>query len=82
MLPREEEASNLLVVAAPSSSHIGLSTLRMKPQFMMIGHAAGTAAAIALKDGVAVQSIDLSKLSSTLLSEKMILALDRESNSV
>ena len=41
-LPKKEEVSNLLVVAAPSATHIGMSTLRMEPQFMMVGHAAGT----------------------------------------
>ena len=38
MLPKQAETANLLVVAAPSASHIGMSTLRMEPQFMIIGH--------------------------------------------
>ena len=49
-LPAQEEAGNLLVVAAPSASHIGMSTLRMEPQFMIIGHSAGVAAAIYVKN--------------------------------
>lgn len=47
MLPKKEQVSNLLVVAAPSASHIGMSTLRMEPQFMIIGHAAGVVASLA-----------------------------------
>jgi hypothetical protein len=45
MLPKEQEASNLLVCAAPSASHIGMSTLRLEPQFMIIGQSAGVVAA-------------------------------------
>lgn len=47
MLPRKAQVLNLLVVAAPSASHIGMSTLRMEPQFMIIGHAAGVIASLA-----------------------------------
>ena len=32
MQPKREQVANLLVVAAPSASHIGMSTLRMEPQ--------------------------------------------------
>jgi hypothetical protein len=72
-LPREAEAANLLVVAAPSATHIGMSTLRMEPQFMMVGHAAGTAAALALSAGTSVQRVDTAALSARLRKERMIL---------
>ena len=49
MMPKAAELSNLLVVAAPSATHIGMSTLRMEPQFMMVGHAAGTVAGLTVK---------------------------------
>ena len=51
MMPKAAELSNLLAVAAPSASHIGMSTLRMEPQFMMVGHAAGTVAGIVHRAG-------------------------------
>ena len=44
MLPNISTPStpvNLLVIATPSASHIGMSTLRMEPVFMIIGHSAG-----------------------------------------
>jgi hypothetical protein len=42
-------------------------------QFMILGHAAGTAAAVALESGVAVQRADLSRLSAKLREEGMVL---------
>merc|ERR1712216_790840 len=76
LLPKKSEATNLLVVAAPSASHIGMSTLRMEPQFMMIGHAAGTALALARRAASsAVQDIDVGKLRMALLAEGMIVDL-------
>jgi hypothetical protein len=74
MFPKISEATNLLVVATPSASHIGMSTLRMEPQFMMIGHAAGTVASIAIQSNIdAVQNINEDTMKSMLEEEGMIL---------
>ena len=52
-----------------------MSTLRMEPQFMMIGHAAGTVASLAitseLKQGI--QKIDVKSLHVLLLKQGMVL---------
>ena len=77
------ELSNLLVVAAPSASHIGMSTLRMEPQFMMVGHAAGTVAGLTVKANdaraaaaqAAVQDVDLATLHAALVAERMTTSL-------
>ena len=76
LTPKISEVTNLLNIATPSSSHIGMSTLRMEPQFMVLGHAAGTASYIAIESGtnVPVQSIDMNLLNKLLLKEKMILS--------
>ena len=58
-------------------THIGMSTLRMEPQFMMLGHAAGTATALALAGGVPVQRTSLPLLNAALRAEGMILDLPR-----
>ena len=74
MLPRRNETSNLLVASTPSATHIGMSTLRMEPQFMILGHAAGTAAALAIKaSGGDVRRVDLSALHAALLAEGQTL---------
>eukprot|EP00937_MAST-01D_sp_MAST-1D-sp2_P001147 g1147.t1 len=48
LLPRREEATNLVVPGAVSASHVVFSCIRMEPQWMVLGHAAGVLAALAL----------------------------------
>lgn len=74
MLPRRSEVANLLVVGSPSASHIGMSTLRMEPQFMILGHSAGVAASLAITSGTTVHDVNLDTLHAELMREGQILS--------
>lgn len=69
LLPKPEEATNLLVPVCFSASHVAYSSLRMEPQYMILGHAAGVALAMAAQKGIAVQSVSVGDLQKTLLAE-------------
>jgi hypothetical protein len=69
ILPKRAEAENLVVPVCFSASHIAYSSMRMEPQYMIIGHAAGVAAALAVQKGVAVQSVPVDELQKILLAE-------------
>ena len=48
MLPKKAQLRNVLVAVAASMSHIRFNAVRMEPTWMIMGHSAGTAAAMAL----------------------------------
>jgi hypothetical protein len=66
LVPKRTQAVNLLVPVCFSASHVAYSTLRMEPQYMIIGQAAGVAAKMALESGKPVQEIDTAALSERL----------------
>ena len=66
MLPKAAEAANLLVPVCFSASHVAYSSLRMEPQYMIIGHAAGIAASLAVRDKVPVQKVPVPELQAIL----------------
>lgn len=69
MLPKRAEAANLLVPVCFSATHVAYSSLRMEPQYMILGHAAGVAAKLAIRDGKPVQSVDVAELQNMLKAE-------------
>jgi hypothetical protein len=72
MLPKRTQATNLLVPVAFSATHVAYSTLRMEPQYMIIGHAAGVAAKMAVNAGKPVQDIDTAALRARLRAQRAV----------
>jgi len=73
MTPKRGEARNLLVPVAFSASHVAYSSVRMEPQYMILGHAAGVAAKMAIAGNKAVQEIDGAALSATLRKQGAVM---------
>lgn len=57
MLPKKTQITNLLVPVALSTSHVAYTSVRVEPTYMVLGQAAGAAAALA-KNGN-VQEVDI-----------------------
>lgn len=74
LTPRREDAQNLLVPLCLSASHVAFGSVRMEPTLMLLGFAAGRAAAQAARRGVAVQDVDVAALQDELRDAGQVLA--------
>lgn len=77
IVPRRAECVNLLVPVCLSATHMAYGSIRMEPDFMMIGEAAGAAAALAARNGEAVQQVSYAALKKILLADGQVLSLTR-----
>ncbi|QDT09642.1 FAD-dependent oxidoreductase [Stieleria marina] len=77
IVPRESECDNLLVPVCLSSSHVAYGSIRMEPVFMILGQSAGTAAAMAITEKIAVQKVDYPALRAKLARDAQRLTWDQ-----
>ena len=75
ILPLAAECDNLLVPVALSCTHVGISSIRVEPTWMILGQSAGVAAALAAKQNVAVQKLPYPALRDRLLAQKQVLEI-------
>jgi hypothetical protein len=73
ILPKENQASNLLVTVCISASTIAYASFRVEPTYMIAGESAGVAAALAVQSHMDVQSIDIVQLQTELRRRGQIL---------
>ncbi|MGI9456064.1 MAG: FAD-dependent oxidoreductase [Aeoliella sp.] len=75
ILPKRDECSNLLVPVALSCTHVGISSIRVEPTWMILGQSAGIAAALAADKDAAVQDLPYPQLRERLLAQGQVLDL-------
>ena len=73
LTPKPAECANLLVPGAASYTHVAFCTYRLESVWMIAGHAAGVAAALAAQTGQPVQALDVPTLQTTLRAQKQIV---------
>ncbi|MEQ9100982.1 MAG: FAD-dependent oxidoreductase [Imperialibacter sp.] len=69
IVPKKDQATNLLVPVALSASHIAFGSIRMEPVFMVLGQSAATAAALAIDNRQNVQAVNYDALKKQLLED-------------
>jgi hypothetical protein len=75
IVPQKTQCENLLVPVCMSASHVAYGSIRMEPQYMIMGQACGLAAVQALRTQKAVQDIDVATLQAKLREQKQVLEL-------
>jgi hypothetical protein len=73
IVPTASECDNLLVPVCLSASHIAYGSIRMEPVFMVLGQSAATAACHSIDEEVAVQHLDMERLTRRLRDDGQVL---------
>jgi hypothetical protein len=76
--PKQEDCTNLLVPVCVSSTHVAFCSIRVEASWMMLGEAAGLAAAMALQNDLDVQAVDVRTLQQLIQDAGIPLALPAE----
>ncbi|XHR28701.1 MAG: FAD-dependent oxidoreductase [Chthoniobacteraceae bacterium] len=75
LVPKKTECANLLTPWSVSATHIAFASVRMEPVFMILGQSVGTAAALAIAQGCAVQDVPYPALREQLVKNGQLLEL-------
>ena len=75
ILPKPDECTNLLVPVALSCTHVGISSIRVEPTWMILGQSAGIAAALSADKDTSVQDLPYPQLRDRLLAQGQVLDL-------
>jgi hypothetical protein len=75
IVPKRAECGNILVLFCVSSSHTGITPLRMEPVLMITGQSAATAACLAIDARCDVQQLEYARLRDRLIADKQILVV-------
>lgn len=67
IIPKENEASNLLVPVCLSATHIAFGSIRMEPVFMVLGQSAAIAGSLAIDQKKRVQDLPFATLKPLLV---------------
>ena len=63
IVPKKGEVENLFVPVCLSATHVAHGSIRMEPQFMMLGQAAALASTLAIDEKISVQEVNHARLS-------------------
>ena len=74
LLPKRSEVTNLLVPVCHAVTHVVYAATRVEPHFMLLGGAAGYAAAYSVLDGnIDVQAVDVRRIQQQLTADGVLL---------
>jgi hypothetical protein len=76
IVPHQDECENLLVPVAVSASHVAFGSIRMEPDFMILGQSAGTAASLAIDADLPVQQLPYDHLQARLRADGQRLRVE------
>lgn len=75
IIPKANECTNLLVPVCLSASHVAYSSLRMEPQYMIMGQSAAEAAYLSIKRATPVQQVNVAELQDRLRARGQVITL-------
>jgi hypothetical protein len=76
LLPKKKECNNLLVPVCSSLSHVAQCSYRLESTWMQMGHVAGTAAALSLKEKTIPSDLNINSLTEQLTLEGVIYKIE------